>query len=66
MPTQWSCFSTKNFHKLCKSGFSQLKKLRHEIMGYLDDSFICGDSLNEYKAAVTDTLELYHNMSIKS
>ena len=37
--------ATGIFTKLLKPLFSHLRKLEHETMEYLDDSFICGDSV---------------------
>ena len=54
----------KMFTKLLKSVFSYLRKLGHEIISYLDDSFTLGDPFNQCKTAVTDTAQLFHNMSI--
>ena len=53
------------FIKPLKSMFSHFRKLGHEIMGYLDDSFICGDSFNQCKVAATDTVELFHKLGFK-
>lgn len=42
------------FIKPLKLVLSHFRKLGHEIMSYLDDSFIC--RLNQCKAVVTDTV----------
>ena len=42
------------FIKPLKLVFSHFRKLEHEIMSYLDDSFIC--RLNQCNTVVTDTV----------
>ena len=54
------------FIKPLKLVFSHFRKLGHEIMAYLDDSFTCRDSFNQCKAVVTDLVELFHRLGFKA
>ena len=46
------------FTKLTKPVFSALRKQGHQIMGYLDDSFLMGDTFEECEKAVVASVEL--------
>ena len=46
------------FTKLMKPVFSALRKKGHQIMGYLDDSFLMGDTFEECEKAVVASVEL--------
>ena len=46
------------FTKLVKPVFSALRKRGHQIMGYLDDSFLMGDTFEECEQAVIASVEL--------
>ena len=46
------------FTRLMKPVFSALRKKGHQIMGYLDDSFLMGDTFEECEKAVVASVEL--------
>ena len=46
------------FTKILKPVLSALRKEGHQIMGYLDDTFLMGDTLNVYKNAVLASVKL--------
>ena len=46
------------FTKLMEPVFSALRKKGHQIMGYLDDSFLMGDTFVECEKAVVASVEL--------
>ena len=46
------------FTKLMKPVLSSLRKKRHQVMNYLNDFFLVGDTFKECKDAVIDTYDL--------
>ena len=53
------------FTKLLKPVFSMLNKLGHNIMGYLDDSFIIGDTYLDCKAAVLCSVDIFSKLGFQ-
>ena len=53
------------FSKLLKPVFSALHKQGHQIMGYLDDSFLIGDTFEECKKSVIATVNYLQNWNFK-
>ena len=51
--------SPRIFTKLCKPVFSMLRTKGHIIVGYIDDSYLQGDSSEECQQNVKDTIELF-------
>ena len=52
----------KIFTKLLKHVYSVLRKQGHQIMGYLDNSFLVGDTIAECKTAVQAAVNLLKNL----
>ena len=50
------------FTKILKPVFSTLRKEDHQIMGYLDDTFLMGDTFNRCKNAVLASVKLINNL----
>ena len=50
------------FTKVLKSVFSALWKEGHQVMGYLDDTFLMGDTPNECKNAILASVKLITNL----
>ena len=50
--------SPRIFTKIMKSVLSTLRKLGYNLMNYLDDIFICGDTFTECRDAVLATVNL--------
>ena len=48
--------------KILKLVFSVLRKEIHQIMGYLDDTYLMGDIFNECKIAVLANVRLITNL----
>ena len=42
--------------------FSAFRKEGHQIMGYLDDTFLMGDTFNECKNAILANVKLITNL----
>ena len=53
------------FTKLLKPVFSALHKQGHQIMGYLDDSFLMGDTFEECKKSVIATVKLFTKLEFQ-
>ena len=53
------------FTKLLKPVFSALHKQGHQIMGYLDDSFLMGDTFEEYNKSVIATVKLFTKLGFQ-
>ena len=53
------------FTKLLKPVFSALHKQGHQIMGYLDDSFLMGDTFEECKKSVIATVKLFTKLGFQ-
>ena len=62
MLTKWPLISSKNFYQNIKTCISDLRKEGHQIMGYLDDTFLIGDSFNESKNSVLASGKLITNL----
>ena len=54
--------ASRIFTKILKPVFSALRKEGHQIMGYLDDTFLMGDTFNECKNAVLASVKLITNL----
>ena len=52
------------FTKILKPVFSTLRKEDHQIMGYLDDTFLMGDTFNGCKNAVLASVKLINNLRV--
>ena len=52
----------KMFTKILKLVFSALRKEGHQIMGYLDDTFLIGDIFNGCKNAILASVKLITNL----
>ena len=61
---QFSCYpqglasAPRNFTKICKPMYSTLRKLGHNCIGYIDDSFLQGDTFDECTNNIKASLEL--------
>ena len=53
------------FTKLLKPVFSALHKQGHQILGYLDDSFLMGDTFEECKKSVIATVKLFTKLGFQ-
>ena len=53
------------FTKLLKPVFSALHKQGHQIMAYLDDSFLMGDTFEECKKSVIATVKLFTKLGFQ-
>ena len=53
------------FTKLLKPVFSALHKQGHQITGYLDDSFLMGDTFEECKKSVIATVKLFTKLGFQ-
>ncbi|XP_067668322.1 uncharacterized protein [Haliotis asinina] len=61
MPNGLSC-APRYFTKLLRVPFSYLRSRGHTNVGYIDDSFIVGDSQRECAEFVSETAELFTNL----
>ena len=50
------------FTKIMKPILSALRKKGHQLMNYLDDIFIVGETEEECRSAVFDTIKLLQNL----
>ena len=53
------------FTKILKPIFAALHKEGHEIMGYLDDSILFGDSYKECETAVLRSVNLFQELGFQ-
>ena len=58
MPPKWFIAALRIFTKLMKPVLPFLSKKGHQVMNYLDDFFLVGDTFEEYKDTVIDTCNL--------
>ena len=56
------CAAPRIFTKIMKPILSALRKKGHQLMNYLDDIFIVGETEEECRSAVLDTIELLQNL----
>ena len=54
----------KKFTKILEPVFSALGKESHQIMGYLDDNVLMGDTFNEWKNTVLASMKLITNLGV--
>ena len=61
-----NCLSSapRIFTKILKPVFSALRKEGHQIMGYLDDTFLMGDTFHKRKNAVLASVKLLNNLGV--
>lgn len=65
---QYTCMANglspapRYFTKLLKPIYASLRKLGHENVGYIDDSYLQGDTFNECTSNVRDTEQLFTNL----
>lgn len=65
---QYTCFPNglascpRQFTKLMKPVFSKLRNMGHVNSGFIDDSLLCGDTLEECQTNVNDTKTLMSNL----
>lgn len=52
-------FAPRLFTKLLKPVYASLRKLGHKSVGYIDDSFLCGDSVSECTENINATLSQF-------
>ena len=58
-------FAPRIFTKLLKPVYSALRKQGHQIMGYLDDSFLVGDTFEECQSTVQASVNLLKDMGFQ-
>lgn len=65
---QYTCMANglspapRYFTKLCKPVYSTLRKLGHQNVGYIDDSFLLGDTFQDCVLNVQDTEHLFSKL----
>ena len=65
---RYTCFpnglssALRIFTKILKPVFSALRKEGNQILGYLDDTFLMGDTFNECKNAILGSVKLITNL----
>lgn len=55
-------FAPRLFTKLLKPVYASLRKLGHKSVGYIDDSLLCGESLNECTENIQATMSLFSKL----